>query len=66
VVDGKWHGTPEQYVNAMRVQQFAIKAEGDMTDSVTDDLRFIGYEAVFCMLVQTVAIYKIWKRLKKT
>jgi hypothetical protein len=65
VLDGRQQATAEQYMQALQDQQWAIKAEGNMSDSVADDLRFFGYIAVFSLLAQIAAIYKIWQRLKK-
>jgi len=65
VLDGKQQGTTDQYIHALQDQQWAIKAEGDMSDSVADDFRYVGYIAIFCMIVQVCATYRIWQRLQK-
>jgi len=66
VLDGKQQGTSDQYVLALKDQQWAINAEADMSDSVIHGLQFNGYLAVFAMIAQFAAIYKIWVRLKKS
>jgi hypothetical protein len=66
VLTGKRAGTPDQYVDAMRVQQVAIKNARERSASVLDSLRDLGWAAVFGVVFQLVAIYSIHRRLKKT
>jgi hypothetical protein len=64
VLDGKQQGTTDQFVLALKEQQWAINAEGNVSDSDADDLQFVGYIAIFSMLVQIGAIHHIWRKLK--
>jgi len=65
VLDGRQQATPDQFVRALQDQQWAMKAEGDMTDSFIDDSRYVGWVAAIAIVVQIAAGYKIWQRLHK-
>ena len=66
VLNGKSEGRPDQYANAMRVQQIAIKNAREQSASVLDSLRDLGWAAVYGIVFQLVAIYYIHRRLRKT
>lgn len=65
VLDDKQIGTRQQVLDALRYQRGIIRSQGDMSDSLSDNLRFAGWMAFVTAIVQAAVVCQIWQTLKQ-